>query len=36
MMPHPERAAESTLNENDGRLIFESMIQALNPASTTT
>jgi phosphoribosylformylglycinamidine synthase I len=26
MMPHPERAAESLLGSDDGRLIFESMI----------
>ena len=32
MMPHPERAAEPALNEDDGRLIFESFIAALNPA----
>jgi len=36
MMPHPERAAESALNEKDGRLVFESLIQSLKyPASTT-
>ena len=34
MMPHPERAAESALNEEDGRLIFESLIHSLNPAAT--
>jgi len=28
-MPHPERASESILGSADGRLIFESMIQAL-------
>ena len=33
MMPHPERAAESALNAEDGRLIFESLIHSLNPAS---
>ncbi len=32
MMPHPERAAESALNAEDGRLIFESLIHSLNPA----
>jgi phosphoribosylformylglycinamidine synthase subunit PurQ / glutaminase len=29
LMPHPERASESILGCDDGRLIFESMIQAL-------
>ena len=29
MMPHPERAAESILGSADGRLIFESLIAAL-------
>ena len=29
LMPHPERASESILGSADGRLIFESMIQAL-------
>ena len=29
MMPHPERAAEALLNSDDGRLIFESLIQTL-------
>ena len=28
-MPHPERACEPILGSADGRLIFESMIQAL-------
>jgi len=28
MMPHPERASESILGSDDGRIIFESMIQA--------
>ena len=35
MMPHPERASELVLNEDDGRLIFESLIHALNPALTS-
>ena len=37
MMPHPERAAEATLGEDDGRLIFESLIATLKtqPALTT-
>jgi phosphoribosylformylglycinamidine synthase I len=30
MMPHPERACEALLGGVDGRLIFESVIQALN------
>ena len=29
MMPHPERAAEATLGSEDGRLVFESMVDAL-------
>ncbi len=29
LMPHPERASESILGSADGRLIFESIIQAL-------
>jgi phosphoribosylformylglycinamidine synthase len=29
LMPHPERACERTLGSDDGKLIFESMIQAL-------
>jgi phosphoribosylformylglycinamidine synthase len=29
LMPHPERACESILGSTDGRLIFESMLQAL-------
>ncbi len=32
LMPHPERASESTLGSADGRLIFESMIHALTPS----
>jgi len=28
MMPHPERAAEPALGSSDGRLVFESMIEA--------
>lgn len=30
LMPHPERACESILGSADGRLIFESLIAALN------
>ena len=29
MMPHPDRASEEILGSTDGRLIFESMIAAL-------
>jgi phosphoribosylformylglycinamidine synthase len=29
LMPHPERACEPILGSDDGRLIFESVIQAL-------
>jgi phosphoribosylformylglycinamidine synthase len=29
MMPHPERASESILGSEDGRLVFESMVGAL-------
>jgi len=29
LMPHPERAAETALGSSDGRLVFESMIEAL-------
>jgi len=38
LMPHPERASEEILGSTDGRLIFESMIAALEnrPAVTTT
>ncbi|HEX9779611.1 MAG TPA: phosphoribosylformylglycinamidine synthase subunit PurQ [bacterium] len=32
MMPHPERAAEPALGSGDGRLIFESMLQAVGVA----
>ena len=28
MMPHPERASEPELGSSDGRLVFESMLQA--------
>jgi len=27
LMPHPERAAEALLSSEDGRLIFESMLE---------
>jgi phosphoribosylformylglycinamidine synthase len=29
LMPHPERACESLLGSDDGKWIFESMLQAL-------
>ncbi len=29
MMPHPERASENILGEDDGRLVFESMLRHL-------
>ena len=29
MMPHPERAADTELNNVDGLKIFESMLQAV-------
>ena len=29
MMPHPERASEPALGSSDGRLVFESMIEAM-------
>jgi len=32
-MPHPERASEEILGSADGRLIFESMIHALQSKS---
>ncbi len=34
MMPHPERCAEEVLGNEDGRLIFLSMIDALKKASS--
>ncbi len=30
MMPHPERAADPELNNTDGRLIFDSLVAAVN------
>ena len=33
MMPHPERVCDPLMGGTDGRLIFESMIRALVPAS---
>jgi phosphoribosylformylglycinamidine synthase len=32
MMPHPERAADELLGNEDGRLIFESILKAVIPA----
>jgi phosphoribosylformylglycinamidine synthase len=32
-MPHPERASEAILGSADGRLIFESIIAALESKS---
>jgi phosphoribosylformylglycinamidine (FGAM) synthase-like amidotransferase family enzyme len=32
MMPHPERVSEAALGGVDGRVIFESMLAALQPA----
>ena len=32
MMPHPERASEEALGSSDGRLVFESMIEAYTHA----
>ncbi len=34
MMPHPERCAEEMLGNEDGRLIFVSMIESLNKMKT--
>lgn len=34
MMPHPERCAESMLGNEDGRIIFQSMIQSLKNATS--
>ena len=31
MMPHPERAMESTLGSTDGMGVFESLIRAASP-----
>ena len=35
MMPHPERCCDAILGGEDGRLIFQSMIDALNAASVS-
>jgi phosphoribosylformylglycinamidine synthase I len=34
MMPHPERCAEEMLGNEDGRIIFQSMIQSLKNATS--
>jgi phosphoribosylformylglycinamidine synthase I len=36
LMPHPERASEAILGSADGRLIFESLIHALEGRKTAT
>jgi phosphoribosylformylglycinamidine synthase subunit PurQ / glutaminase len=36
LMPHPERASEAILGSTDGRLIFESMIEALGQKKTAS
>jgi phosphoribosylformylglycinamidine (FGAM) synthase-like amidotransferase family enzyme len=33
-MPHPDRAAEPLLGSDDGKWIFQSMIEALKERST--
>jgi phosphoribosylformylglycinamidine synthase len=35
LMPHPERASEAILGSEDGRLVFESMIHALQQRPAT-
>ena len=30
MMPHPERAADTTLSNSDGKMIFESILSLVN------
>ncbi len=35
LMPHPERASEDILGSSDGRLVFESMIAALQSQAAT-
>jgi phosphoribosylformylglycinamidine synthase len=36
LMPHPERASEAILGSADGRLIFESLIHALEARKSAT
>lgn len=33
MMPHPERASETALGNSDGRILFESLVQAVEVAA---
>ncbi len=35
MMPHPERCCDELLGGEDGKLIFQSMVDALSPATLT-
>lgn len=36
LMPHPDRASEAALGSEDGRLIFQSMLAALQPQAAAT
>jgi phosphoribosylformylglycinamidine synthase len=36
LMPHPERAVESTLDSADGLVVFQSMVAALLGAAKAT
>lgn len=39
MMPHPERASETILNNENGRILFENLVEAMNaqiPSSITS
>ena len=36
LMPHPERSAETLLNNEDGKLIFLSLLHAIGQPSTMT
>jgi phosphoribosylformylglycinamidine synthase subunit PurQ / glutaminase len=36
LMPHPERCAEDVLGNDDGRIIFLSMLDALKKAKLKT
>ena len=35
LMPHPERCAEEVLNNQDGLLLFQSIVKSLTPAVTS-
>jgi phosphoribosylformylglycinamidine synthase len=35
LMPHPERACESLLGSEDGKLVFESLLAELKPQPAT-